>query len=281
MNGMNADLLACLDRWAEFQTEDDERRLADMRHVFERANGALPYTIEEIERNQVELHAKWVAKARAVLPLLAEDNSHRTPEELQDLAAKLSPGGGAHTSGLLIRIILANIPFVDPTLAAATVYLNWAGGKAGFQFLPDPCDADPVEYQEEAWRLLDMFADAGGPAALLTGEDRAFYDSLPDRITVYRGAAGAPEDVLGSGLCWTTRRPVAEWFALRSASARKADPVVLTARVRKEEVALALAGECEIVVSPRKSRRILCRRRREGFRPAFEWVPSDDVRATA
>ena len=118
--------------------------------------------------------------------------------------------------------------------------------------------------------MLDVFDQAadGDPRRILTGEDLAFFDSLPDRFTIYRGARGITPEKIAAGVCWTTKREVAEWFALRGD-----EPVVMTARCRKAYVRLAKASEFEIVTVPERARVIACRPRQRGWRPETNWAP--------
>jgi len=105
--------------------------------------------------------------------------------------------------------------------------------------------------------ILDL--DLGDPRRILVGEDRNFYDSLPDRFTVYRGCAGVSLEHARAGICWTTKRDIAEWFADRSAD-RNARPVLISARVRKADVLLTKAAECEVVAIPTaRFRALKCR----------------------
>lgn len=177
-----------------------------------------------------------------------------------------------------MRLILANVWAADPLLLAATIRYNWHGGKAGFQFLPDPAKTDFDAYVEEAWSLLELFDQAldGDPRRILTGDDRAFFDSLPDWFTVYRGCAGVSIEHAAAGVCWTTQRDVAEWFAARSASFVNAEPILITARIRKANVRFAKASEFEVVTMPGRCRALRCRRRkRPGWRPKMEWQQAD------
>ncbi len=213
------------------------------------------------------------AAARPHLATFARRNDHFTAKQLEEVAIQLSPGG-AHTGAKLARIVSHSVMFADPLLVAAVFRFNWHGGKAGFQFLPDPAVTDPDDYDEEAGDLLAALdrGTGGDPRRILTGADLAFFDSLPDRFTVYRGARGLPPERAAAGVCWTTRREVAEWFARRFGGG---DAVVVTARCRKADVRLVKADECEVVTIPSRAREIRYRPRRANWRPAMTWTASD------
>jgi hypothetical protein len=221
-------------------------------------------------------HVGALAKAenaRPHLQLLLEDNSHRTAEELEEIAYRLSPGG-VHTGGLLTRLCLNSVDFsADPLLLAALIRYNWHGGAAGVQFLPDPAH-DFDEYLDEVATLESVLEDgiAGDPLRILTELDRDFFISLPERFTIYRGCAGITWEQTAEGLCWTLKRDIADWFAERSARFNNGDPVVVSARIPKTRIYFAKASEHEVVVKPRRARAIKVRPVRR--RPQMEWVPS-------
>ena len=208
------------------------------------------------ERRKGSRHiAKMLAEsARPRLPLLLEDNSNRTAEELAEIAADLSPGG-AHDGAFFIRMVRARIWNADPLLVAAAVWYNWHGGKAGFQFLPDPASVDLAAYQDEAIELIGFFDEAlcGDLTRILTKDDRAFFEQLPESFTVYRGCSGISKEQAESGVCWTTDSNEAERFARRWAN-DEAHPILLSAHITKSDVRLAKASECEVVVLPVKAR---------------------------
>lgn len=266
-----ADLRKCLDHWRQL----DEERWAAMREL-NLAHGLAADCVKEGEANERELTDRMAREAEPFLHYLVEDNRSKSPEELEAIATKLSPGG-AHTGGLLARVIYHNIVFAEPTLLAAMIYANWSGGKVGFQFLPDPAEVEPEEYFAETDQLIELFDGAtdSNPRRILVGEDREFYDSLPDRFTVYRGCAGISAEIAGAGVCWTTRREIAEWFATRAFQNPEA-PVLVTARVGKAEVRLARASEFEIVVPGRRARQLKCRRRKKPT--IMHWADSCDPR---
>jgi hypothetical protein len=180
---------------------------------------------------------------------------------LEDIASWLSPGG-VHNGGAFLNIIMNNGVRICPRLKAAILYGNWDGGKTGFQFLPDPANTEVEEYALCADDLIEALGSGtgGDPRAVLTGVDREFYESLPDRLTIYRGCAGVSFEHAQAGVCWTTSRPVAEWFAWR-ATRRGTAPILLTARVRKKAILLALASEFEVVVRVSNARPFICRNR--------------------
>ena len=125
------------------------------------------------------------------------------------------------------------------------------------------------EYLEAANTLEEIiYAGVGeDPRQILTGADLLFYNSLPDTFTIYRGACGIPVDVAVEGLCWTTRRDVADWFAGRLATS-EAPAIVVSTRIRKCEVWFAAAREWEVVVRPGRGKSIKVRKqgkRPEGF----------------
>jgi hypothetical protein len=221
----------------------------------------------EFERNAQAITMEMAQTAEVHLRHFLGGNSDKSPEELEQIAAALSPGG-THNGGHLVRIVLANVWGADPLLLAATLYYNWHGGKVGFQFLPDPATTVADEYRMEVESLVDLISGAldDDPRRVLTGDDRAFFDSLPDRFTVYRGCSGISPELAGMGLCWTSKRDVAEWFATRGAK-----PILLTARVKKSHVLLAKASEFEVVVWPQRARVLKCPRRGDRWRPNMEW----------
>ena len=205
-------------------------------------------------------------EARSFIPRLFCDNSHLSAEELEELASKLSPGS-SHTGGWLASLVYNSLRWeVDPILIAATIRWNWHGGRGRFEFLPDPAESDTQDYQGLASDLIEFLQDATdrNPRRILTGEDREFYESLPEMFTVYRGCAGISSEMAAAGVCWTIKRDVAEWFAYRSGSKGR---LVMTARVNKKDIAFVKATEFEIAMQPRHARQIKCREHPDTWHP--------------
>lgn len=94
-------------------------------------------------------------------------------------------------------------------------------------------------------QVISGFSDEWS-ADYLGEDDRDFYDSLPDTVTIYRGQ-GATEAV---GLSWTTDYEVARNFSLGHRGCNRADPVIIKANVAKHNIAGAYVNreESEILV---------------------------------
>ena len=103
------------------------------------------------------------------------------------------------------------------------------------------------------WCALDELLDLGS-LAFDGDQARQRYEQLPDLITVYRGTVQAEADDGLTGICWTLNPDKAQWFATTHGRFRNRNspPVVLTATIRKWEVAGLLLdrGEDEVLLNP-------------------------------
>lgn len=68
--------------------------------------------------------------------------------------------------------------------------------------------------------------------------------SMPDTVRVWRGTSALPFAKAAAGYSWTTHRDTACWFAMRFAE-RNGRPLVLTAEVRKSDIAAFCADRSE------------------------------------
>lgn len=230
------------------------------------------------DENTIALIQGQADEAAKHLDSLWRDNSHKSASELQELAQHLSPiGTGLDDAGMLARLVMCHPVYAicaDPRLLTALVWWNWGMGRVGFQFLSDPATLPLDDYRDEARGLVELFGNAteGDPSRILTGDDLAFYNSLPDRFTVWRGCSGISAEAAGAGLCWTTRREIAVWFAHRSQNA----PVLMRARIRKSEVLLASATEYEVVTAPKRLRTVPFLKGEPGAKPEnMAWSAGD------
>jgi hypothetical protein len=77
--------------------------------------------------------------------------------------------------------------------------------------------------------LPDIFRRKGSALPFMNEEATAFYNSLPDTITVYRGAAYKRIE----GVSWTTDLERAKVFARGGRLGRQPEPVIATATISK------------------------------------------------
>lgn len=96
----------------------------------------------------------------------------------------------------------------------------------------DPNQDRAVTLQE----VVSYFRQAN-PEYLMNSEERAYYQSLPPNITIYRGVSPHRARL---GLSWTADKDMALWFKKRYESGVKGQ--LLTADIRKEHV-LTYIGE--------------------------------------
>jgi len=88
----------------------------------------------------------------------------------------------------------------------------------------------------------------------MSSENRAFFDRLPNPVTVYRGCARYRM----RGLSWTTERAVAMQFARGMRFDGEPDRVLVTAEIPKRWIfgAFIDRGESEVVLDPKRLRKI-------------------------
>ncbi len=151
----------------------------------------------------------------------------------------------------------------DPDIKAIIsrhMYRHFGSHQRSFEFIELAQHMEPKQFwtilhdQWSSFDAIDHFVmeqvisgfSEEWSADYLNEEDRAFYDSLPDMVTVYRGQ-GATQY---TGLSWTTDYEVAKAFALGHRRHNPADPVIIKANVAKCDIAGAYANreESEIIV---------------------------------
>ncbi|TGE02436.1 hypothetical protein [Methylobacterium nonmethylotrophicum] len=139
-----------------------------------------------------------------------------------------------------------------------TVFLEWADAYAressdfwiGFHQTWSDCDDTWSQRDEllEMVRLHGKWLEERPCDFLQEDGDRAFYASLPDRITIYRGC---DMDRVMS-LAWTTDKAIALGFAKGHRGISVPNPVLASAFVRKHSIlgAYQERQEHEILVDP-------------------------------
>jgi hypothetical protein len=98
------------------------------------------------------------------------------------------------------------------------------------------------------------------PIGFMEPSDRAFYDSLPDPVIVFRGCGRRRV----RSLPWTTDREIAEFFARGSRFGPQRDPVIARAEIAKADLFFVSVDrkESEVILDPYmiKSVRLLFRK---------------------
>jgi len=116
------------------------------------------------------------------------------------------------------------------------------------------CD-DTWHLRKDLLLLFECYSEQVPAIRFANSEDRAFYESLPPKVAVYRGASRSRV----RGLSWTTDRKIAEPFAHGHRGIRVPNAVVCSAEIDREAALFFVSvsrGESEIVLNPRRLRRL-------------------------
>ena len=123
-------------------------------------------------------------------------------------------------------------------------------GEAPEIFWPIFLGAWPVCDKAYGWnyRLVEKFRRVGScPPEMLDDDSKEFYDDLPNKIEVYRGASRSRID---GAISWTTDRKIAERFARGHRGIAVPDPVIATGIIRKAQIFAA--------INDRQENEVLC-----------------------
>lgn len=132
-----------------------------------------------------------------------------------------------------------------------------SGGHDGNAFWPvfleawPKCD-DTWECRHDILEAMDFYR--GFFLSYATDAERAFYDRLPNWITIYRGCSR--DRVFG--LSWTLDRKVAERFARGHRGIMVPDPVIAEAKVRTREILAVFTDrkEAEVLIDFTRLQRV-------------------------
>jgi hypothetical protein len=104
------------------------------------------------------------------------------------------------------------------------------------------------------WRWLQMLLPKVGPVLpMMDTDERAAWDALPDRMTIYRGQRRRQ-----LGASWSFDRAIAERFPFLHRYSG-GDPILVTAEVRKRDVLAIKLDREESEAIVLRGRRILSR----------------------
>jgi hypothetical protein len=116
-------------------------------------------------------------------------------------------------------------------------------------------DSENIHRNLDEWREVWSMVAPSNREWLHEEREWEAFQSLPDRIEVYRGIGVEGAE---NGLSWTTDVDKAQWFADRNTNLAErgidAEPILLTGTVNKSDVIAYFLqrGESEIVVLPEK-----------------------------
>lgn len=99
--------------------------------------------------------------------------------------------------------------------------------------------------------LRSLLGTDGPLLPMMTHEERAVYDSLPDRVTVYQGCSAR----FLRGACWSLDEQMARKYPF-FARFLAADPVLVTGTVRKKNILAVLLSRGDQEVVTFKARRV-------------------------
>jgi len=127
--------------------------------------------------------------------------------------------------------------------------------KAYYEFLKDAyIDSEfPMSGFYEYEDLLKLFWHYDQPHLMMDSDELSFYNSLPDELTIWRGIRVEEQlDEDNVGFSFTLDKEKAEWFAKRFSQDGRGTPMLIEAKVDKDDILSVFLnrGEEEVLVSP-------------------------------
>jgi len=127
--------------------------------------------------------------------------------------------------------------------------------KEYYEFLKDAyIDSEfPMSGFYEYEDLLKLFWHKNYPKLMMDKDELAFYNQLPNELTIWRGIRVEDElDEENIGFSFTLDKEKAEWFAKRFSQDGRGTPMLIEAKVKKDKILSVFLnrGEEEVLVSP-------------------------------
>lgn len=220
--------------------------------------------LAEKKVNYFAQHEPWYDYAKADLAdrfQLFLGNYDLTPADELTRVAERVLIGHPDDYGQLIREVRDELPGANKDLIVAGLRLGWHREEPGHPVLPDPAFLAADNYGRAVEDTLSIFAcvrdNPRRVLANLPARDLDFFDSLPERFTVYRGCRGVSPAMASMGICWTTRRATAEWFARHVEQSGL--PILVSSEISKAEVITVFASQREVVCRPASFEQLECR----------------------
>lgn len=150
-----------------------------------------------------------------------------------------SPLYGPYVDSTNRPMLLADIMECAPTPEH-----RWRRFQAGWP----ACDGVPDWLTAEILFMLCFDEHRG--VEFLEGDDKEFFDALPEHVTVYRGCS--PDRI--KAMAWTTDIQIAEAFARGHRGIRVPDGAVYKATIGKVDILTVFTDrqESEIIVGPHR-----------------------------
>jgi hypothetical protein len=110
------------------------------------------------------------------------------------------------------------------------------------------CD-DTWYLQLDIIEALELNREAQPPRLFWNDEQKAFFDALPEVVTIYRGCSRERM----RGVSWTTDKAVAEGFARGHRGITVPDAIVAEYRIAKPDIITVMPdiAESEVIIDPR------------------------------
>lgn len=163
--------------------------------------------------------------------------------------------GSYEKMGAILDLLRSGVP-IDYKTWLRIVGENWSG-----------CD-NIFAYH----KLLKCFLPKEGPVVeMMTADELAAYEALPDTVTIYRGCGKKNKN----GASWTLDKNIASKFPFLNRY-RVPDPILVTATVDKCHILAVKLGrnESEVITFNAKSGKGISLSPPEGF---YSEVTSDDI----
>jgi hypothetical protein len=111
-----------------------------------------------------------------------------------------------------------------------------------------PCCDNTWQLQDQIVSLLRQSSTISLASSYMSADNKEFYTSLQDEMTIYRGCMAGRE----LGISWTLDKEVAERFAHGHRGSRVPNPVIAQATISKDNICSVFTSrrEAEVVVEP-------------------------------
>lgn len=236
---------------------DGEINIAPYEHLFDVIGDYSDATISELypgkeEQYKEELERRFAAMLRYIIMIESNENlqwkSHK-PLYVQMLQESLECNDGFLAPENIISVLCRANTNERWDLFAYYIVQNYDMTPEAFGCgLKSAWDSGVYDEAQIATQLFMMAV----PDCIMDEKEMALYNSLPEKVQVYRGTSRFENDgVAANGMSWTIDRGVAEYFAFRGRSHKEEDGRVYVAEVFRNDILAIIEerGEREVILS--------------------------------